>query len=56
MPNVQEELSDLRDLIKDTEKLMDKYPGRFSLKMSLHSLKVREQEILKELRMNGLLH
>ena len=42
---MSEELKELRELIAETERFIEKYPDRFSLKMSLHSLKVREKEL-----------
>ena len=47
---IQEELSDLNDLIREKQHLMEKYPERFSLKMGLENLKNREKCLLLELK------
>jgi hypothetical protein len=47
---IQEELADLIPLIKENELLLLKYPDKFTLKMGLENLKVKEQELLAELQ------
>ncbi|AKB24059.1 hypothetical protein MSMTP_0590 [Methanosarcina sp. MTP4] len=46
---IQEELSELNELIVNKEQLVEKYPDKFSLKIGLYSLKEREEYLLKEL-------
>ena len=47
---IQEQLADLIPLIKENELLLSKYPDKFTLKLGLKSLKLKEQELLKELQ------
>ncbi|GEM_PF-1085662 len=46
---VQEELSQIAELIRDNADLVNQYPDRFSLKLHLISLQNREKELLLEL-------
>ncbi len=47
---IQEELSDLETLIRKKEKLISKYPDKYSLKVSYQSIKDREEHLLLELK------
>ena len=47
---IQEELSDLETLIQKKEKLISKYPEKYSLKVGYQSLKDREDHLLLELK------
>jgi hypothetical protein len=47
---IQEELSDLETLIRKKEKLISKYPDKYSLKVGYQSLKDREEHLLLELQ------
>ena len=47
---IQEEMSDLETLIQKKEKLISKYPDKYSLKVGYQSLKDREDHLLLELK------
>ncbi|HJH28121.1 MAG TPA: hypothetical protein C5S50_01605 [Methanosarcinaceae archaeon] len=47
---IQEEISDLETLIQKKEKLISKYPDKYSLKVGYQSLKDREDHLLLELK------
>ena len=47
---IQDELSQLAELIRDNMDLIEQYPDRFSLKLHLISLQNRQEELLLELR------
>jgi len=47
---IQDELSQLAELIRDNMDLIEQYHDRFSLKLHLISLQNRQEELLLELR------
>ncbi|HHV23127.1 MAG TPA: hypothetical protein GXX65_00765 [Methanosarcina sp.] len=45
---LKEEIEELNKLIDDSQRAIAKFPERFSLKIGVHSLEIRKQELLEK--------